>query len=130
MQFLYRWLVTAVAVAIAAAVVPGIEVTGNAWAAVIVTALVLGFLNATLGLILKIGTLGCILMSLGLFALVINAGMLWLAGWVSGEVLNLGFTVDGFWPAFWGGIIVSIVSGIANWFAPRPDTGSDSDVLV
>lgn len=126
MQFIYRWLVTSVAVAIAAAIVPGIEVTGNAWAAVLVTALILGLLNATLGLVLKIGTIGCIVMSLGLFTLVINAGMLWLAGWVSGELLNLGFTVDGFWPAFWGGIIVSIVSGIANWFAPRRDESKDA----
>lgn len=120
MRFVIRWLVTSIAVAAAVLVVPGIEVSGpNAWLAILVGALVLGLLNATLGLILKIGAIGCIVMTLGLFNLVINAGMLMLASSVSQNWFDLGFHVDGFWPAFWGGIVISVVSGMLNWFVPN-----------
>ncbi len=114
-RFLIRWLITAIAVAAAVVLVPGITVSGNAWFVVIVAALLVGLLNATLGLILKIGAFGCIVMTLGLFTFVINAFMLWFASWLAG-LLNIGFHVDGFWPAFWGGIVISLVSGILSWF--------------
>jgi putative membrane protein len=116
MRFLLRWLVTAIAVAAAVLVVPGIEVAGNAWAAVIFAALILGLVNATLGFIFKIGALGCIIMTLGLFNLVINALMLWLSSSIAQNWFGLGFVVEGFWPAFWGGIIISLVSGLLSWF--------------
>lgn len=120
MRFLLRWTVTAIAVAVAVMLIPGIDVYGpNAWLAILVGALVLGLLNATLGLVIKIGAIGCIVMTLGLFNLVINAGMLMLASWVSQNWFDLGFSVDGFWPAFWGGIVISLVSGVLNWFVPN-----------
>ena len=123
MKFLIRWLVTSIAVAVAVLVIPGISVSGpNSWLAIAVGALVLGLLNATLGFVLRIGTIGCIIMTLGVFNLVINAGMLLLASEVSQNWFELGFHVEGFWPAFWGGIVISIVSGMLNWFA-----GSDDD---
>ncbi len=123
MKFLMRWLVTSIAVAVAVLVIPGISVSGpNSWLAIAVGALVLGLLNATLGFVLRIGTIGCIIMTLGVFNLVINAGMLMLASEVSQNWFDLGFHVEGFWPAFWGGIVISIVSGMLNWFA-----GSDDD---
>jgi putative membrane protein len=124
-RFFIRWLVNAIAVAAAVLIVPGIDVVGNPWIAIPVFAALLGLLNATLGLILKIGAIGCILMTLGLFTLVINAGVLMLASWMTSS-LSLGVSVEGFWPAFWGGIVISIVSGILSWFvrdepAPRED---------
>lgn len=122
MRFLMRWLVTSIAVAAAILVVPGIEVSGpNAWLAIVVGALVLGLLNATVGMIVRIGAIGCIIMTLGLFNLVINAGMLLLASKVSESWFNLGFHVNGFWPALFGGIVISIVSGLLSWFLPNGD---------
>jgi putative membrane protein len=52
-----------------------------------------------------------IILTLGLFTLVVNAGMLLLASWLAG-LIGIGFRVDGFWPALWGGLIVSIVSAV------------------
>lgn len=120
MRFLTRWLVTSIAVAAAILIVPGIEVSGpNAWLAIVIGALVLGLLNATLGIVLRVGAIGCIIMTLGFFNLVINAGMLMAASWVSENWFSLGFHVTGFWPAFWGGIVISIVSGVLNVFVPN-----------
>lgn len=117
-----RWLVTSIAVAAAVLVIPGIEVTGeNAVIAIIVGAGLLGLLNATLGFVLKVGAFGCILMTFGLFSVVINAGMLMLASWVSQNWFDLGFRVDGFWAAFWGSLVISIVSGVLNAFVPRDE---------
>jgi putative membrane protein len=125
MRFLIRWLVTAIAVAAAILLVPGFSVEGNALAAVAVAAIVIGLVNATLGLIFKIGAIGCIVMTLGLFNLVINAGLLWVSvwvvnnwfGWLGGKIV-----VDGaFWPYFWAAIVISLVSGILNWFVRVDD---------
>lgn len=124
MRFLMRWLITSISVAAAVALVPGIDVVGNAWAAVIFAALIVGLVNATVGLVVKIGAIGCIVMTLGLFNLVINALMLWLSSYVAQQWFGLGFVVDGFWPAFWGGIVISIVSGILSWFVRSDDAES------
>lgn len=122
MRFLARWLVTSIAVAAAVLLIPGIDVSGpNAWLAIVVGAGLLGLLNATVGLLLKIGAIGCTIMTLGFFNLVINAGMLWLSSWVSQNWFDLGFHVTGFWPAFWGGIVISIVSSMLNWVLPVED---------
>lgn len=119
MRFIMRWLVTSIAVAAAILVVPGIEVSGpNAWLAIIVGALVLGLLNATVGAVVRVGAIGCIVLTLGLFNLVINAAMLMLASYVSENWFNLGFHVNGFWPAFFGGIVISIVSALLQWLVP------------
>lgn len=116
MRFLIRWLITSIAVAAAVALVPGIDVAGNAWVAVVFSALIVGLVNATLGFIFKIGAFGCIIMTLGLFNLVINALMLWLSSTIAQDWFGLGFIVDGFWPAFWGSIVISLVSGVLSWF--------------
>lgn len=122
MRFLMRWLVTSIAVAVAVLLIPGISVYGpNAALSIVVVALVLGLLNATLGTLLKIGAFGCILLTFGLFNLVINAVVLWLASLIMQDWFHLGFAVDGFWPAFWGGIVIAIVSGLLNWLVPRED---------
>jgi len=124
MRFLMRWLVTSIAVAAAVLLIPGIEVSGpNVWLSIVAGAAILGLLNATLGVVLKIGTFGCALMTLGAFNLVINAGMLMLASWVSQNWFNLGFHVNGFWPAFWGGIVIGIVSALLNGFVPKEESG-------
>ena len=121
-----RWLVTSIAVAAAAAVVPGIEVQGNAWIAVLGAALLVGLINATLGIVVKIGAIGCIVMTLGVFNFVVNALMLMLASWIAQNWFHVGFVVDGFWPAFWGSIVISIVSGLLNWFVKSDDDKAES----
>jgi putative membrane protein len=78
-------------------------------------ALVFGVLNASLRPLLKLLTFPLLILTLGLFTFVINAFMLLLTGWIS-ERLNLGFHVAGFWPAFWGGLVISIVSMILSLF--------------
>lgn len=110
MKILVHWLITAAALVAAAWAVPGITVGDSGVLAVGVTAVVLGLVNVFVRPVLRL--LGCafIVLTLGLFLLVINAFTLWLAGWVSSRVFHLSFVVDGFWPAFWGGIIVSVVS--------------------
>jgi putative membrane protein len=120
MRFLLRWAVSAIAVAAAVLLVPGFDVTGNAVVAILVSAVIIGFINATLGLIFKIGAFGCIVMTLGLFNLVINAGLLWLSVWIVNNWFAwLGGTIvveDSFWPYFWAAIVISVVSGLLNWF--------------
>lgn len=121
MRILLRWLVTVLALFVAVWLVPGLDVEGNAWVAVGVTAAVLGLLNVFVRPILQLLSCGCIILTLGLFMLVINAGLLWLAGYASEEWFGLGFYVDGFWPAFWGGLVVSIVSFVADLLLPKDE---------
>ncbi len=125
MRFLLRWLVSAISVAAAILLVPGFRVEGNAIVAILVASLVIGLINATLGLILKIGMIGCIVMTFGLFTLLINAGMLWVSVWVLNNWFAwLGGTVvvdEGFWPYFWAALVISIVSAVLNWFVRADD---------
>lgn len=115
-RILIRWLITAIAVAVAVLLVPGITVTENAIAAVVVTAAILGLMNAVVRPILAFLSCGCIIATLGLFLLVINAGTLWMSSWIAQNWLGVGFVVDGFWPAFWGGILISVVSFLLSAF--------------
>lgn len=110
-EFFIRWFVTAVAVFVAAWIVPGIDYsnfTGLAFAS-----LLLGIINAMVRPILLILCLPLILVTMGLFILVLNALLLWF---VSGILPGSSFTVSGFWAAFWGGLVISIVSWLLSAF--------------
>lgn len=109
-SFLIRWVVTAVAVLVAAFLLPGVDFHEN-YLSLWVMALVLGVLNAILRPILLITTLPLNILTLGLLTLVINALLFWLAGSIAP-----GFTIEGFWSAFFGALIVSVVSFILNSF--------------
>lgn len=117
MRLLISWFSTAVALAAAAYLIPGIRVTDTetlpGWATVAIMAIIIGLVNALIRPLLKALTCPLIILTLGLFTLVINGLMLWLASWI-GEQGGLGFSVDGFWAAFWGALVVSIVSAIVN----------------
>ena len=113
MYFLLRLLINAVALWAAIQVVDGIDHRGSWWSLLSV-ALVFGVLNASVRPLLKLLTIPLLIVTLGLFIFVINAAMLLLTGWVSGW-LNLGFFIDGFWPAFRGGLVVSIVSLVLSF---------------
>jgi putative membrane protein len=103
MRLLLHWLLSALAVWIMAQIVPGVHVTGAA--AALIAALAIGFINATIGLVLKIITFPLTLLTLGLFWFVINALMLELA-----SALVPGFQVRGFFAAFVGAIVLSLVN--------------------
>ena len=117
MRFLIRTVVSAIALAVATAVVPGIELTTGSLTSkvltLIVVALIFGLVNAILKPIVKIVGCAFYLLTLGLIALVVNALLLWLTSWVAGK-LKLPFHITGFWPAFWGAIIVGVVGWLLS----------------
>ena len=117
-RLLIRWIVTAIAITAAVLLIPGIHVdpNGSAFGAIAVMALVLGLVNAFLKPILSFLSCGLIIATLGLFTLVINAGTLLISSWIAQNWLGVGFSVDGFWPAFWGAIVISIVSFLLSVF--------------
>ena len=118
MSFLVRLLINAAALWVATWFVPGVTYAGS-WLPFLGVALVFGVLNATIRPVAKILTFPLIILTLGLFALVVNGLMLWLTSTLS-TALGLGFHVDGFWAAFWGALVVSIVSTILSMFVPDP----------
>jgi putative membrane protein len=107
-SLLLHWILNAAALWAAAALIPGLEFTGGPGKLLLVAA-VFGIVNSTLRPLLTILTCPLIVLTLGFFTLVINAVMLMVTGWLS-ESWNLGFTVSGFWPAFFGGLVVGLVS--------------------
>jgi putative membrane protein len=107
-RLLLNWVLSALAVWIVSRVVPGIYVSGAA--AALIAALVIGFINATLGALLKLITFPLTLLTLGLFWFVINAAMLKLA-----SVLVAGFEVRSFGAAFFGAIVLSLVNSLLHW---------------
>lgn len=108
-RFIIRWIINAVALYIAIAIVPGIHMQSSNWLSIIWLALIFGVINALLSPLLKFLTCPLILLTLGLFTLVINTVLFWLAGRV-GELFGVGFTVAGFLPALLGSIVVSVIS--------------------
>ena len=117
MKLLLRILIPAAALGIAHLLVSGIELTsGSDWSkagTLILVALIFGVVNAVLKPIVK--TIGCLfyVLTLGLIGLVVNGLLLWLCSWVAGK-LSLPFHITGFWPAFWGAIIVGVVGWLLN----------------
>ena len=108
MRLLLNWVLSALAVWIVSHVVPGISVSGPM--AALIAALAIGFINATVGALLKILTFPLTLLTLGLFWFVINAAMLKLA-----SAFVPGFEVRGFFAAFVGAIVLSVVSSLLHW---------------
>ncbi|HAB19648.1 MAG TPA: phage holin family protein [Verrucomicrobiota bacterium] len=111
-NFLQRWLVTILAVLVAAWLVPGIRY--DTAVTIFLASLLLGFLNSFVRPLLLILSLPLLLVTLGLFVPVLNALLLMFVG-----RLVRGFQVDGFWPALWGGLVISIVSITINLLLGR-----------
>ena len=103
MRLLLNWVLSALALWIVARLVPGFHLSGAG--AALIAAVVIGFVNATLGFFLKVVTFPFIVLTLGIFWIVINAAMIELA-----SVLVPGFHVDSFGAAFWGAIVLSLVN--------------------
>ena len=117
MKFVLHVLVVAGALGVAHLAISGIELQGGSgWSkagTLIVVALIFGVVNAIIKPIVK--TVGCALylLTFGLIGLVVNGLLLWLCSWVAGK-LSLPFHITGFWPAFWGAIIVGVVGWLLN----------------
>ncbi len=112
MSFLLRLIINAVALWVATQVVPGVSYTGSV-GPFLVVALIFGLINATLRPLTKMLTCPLILLTLGLFTLIVNGLMLWLTGTLATS-LGLGLRVVGFWPAFLGALVVSIISTLLS----------------
>jgi len=112
---LIRWAITAAAVLLATYMVPGITIQGNGIITALAVAVVLGLVNAIIRPILVFLSCGCIVATLGLFTLVINAATLYIASGLS-QFLGINFEVAGFWPALIGSIFISIVSWLLSLF--------------
>jgi putative membrane protein len=126
MGFIIRTAVTAVAVLVASWLVDGIVVGGDSTTkkigTLLVVAVIFGLINAVLKPIIE--TIGCAfyILTLGLIGLIVNALLFMFTSWIAGK-LGLPFEVMGFWPAFWGAIIVTIVSWVLSLVLP----GGDND---
>lgn len=113
-KFLIRWIINSLAVWAAVALVPGIR-GAESWLSVIALGLILTLVNAFVRPLVKF--IGClpIILTLGLFTLVINAFLFWLTG-VVGQAFGVGFAMDSAWDALFGSLIVSAVSIVMGWF--------------
>ena len=108
-----RIMINALSIAAAIKIIDGITFTGEWWKMIII-GMIFGIINALLKPLMMLFTLPLIVFTLGLFTLVVNAVLLIFTAALSGP-FNLGLHIDGFWSAFWGAIIVSIVSMFLSW---------------
>ena len=109
-EFLVRWIISSLSIFIVAHIVKGIEVSSTA--TVLVIALVLGIVNAFLRPLVLLITLPINIVTLGVFTLFINGAMFFLV-----SKIVKGFVITGFWPAFWGYILFSIISFLLSSLA-------------
>jgi putative membrane protein len=120
MKFFIHWLIAVAGLVVAYLILAprglmSIDGTTSAYLAFAVMAAVLGLVNIFIRPILKFLSCGFIILTLGLFMLVINAFLLWFSSWICG-LFGIGFVVQVPWGAFWGSIIVSVVSFVAHLF--------------
>ena len=125
MRFLLRLIITACALWVAVRFVPGITWTGTPLG-LLGVAVVFGLVNALVRPLLAMLTCPLVILTLGLFLLVLNALMLWLTAALSVE-LGLGFGVAGFVPAFVGSLVVSITSAVLNVFVGTNRPADEED---
>lgn len=111
-KFILRWAINAVAIWLAIRFVPGIHLQSG-WVSVIWLALIFGLVNALLRPLLNLLTCPLIILTLGLFTLLINTFLFWLTGQI-GQFFGIGITMDGFWPAFLGGVVITVVSVVLS----------------
>jgi putative membrane protein len=111
-RFILRWLINSVALFAAISLVPGLALHSARmpdWVALAILALIFGFLNALLRPLLMLLTCPLIILTLGLFTLLINTAMIYLTSWIGG-LFGIILTIDGLWPAFLAALVVSGVS--------------------
>ncbi|QWT17899.1 phage holin family protein [Collinsella sp. zg1085] len=118
MKFLLKTLLTAIAVAIASNLIPGIAPYGaEPWLAFLMASLSLGFVNALIKPVVTLISIPATIVTLGIFQLVVNTFMFELASWISVHVIGAGIIISSFGSAFIAAIVVSFISGILNSLA-------------
>jgi len=115
MHLLLNWLLSAISLLIVSHLIPGFHLRG--FTAALIAAVVIGLVNATLGRLLKLITLPLAFFTLGIFWWVINALMLMFAS----KLLSPDFVVHGFWPAFWGAIVLSLINMVLKSLARKAE---------
>lgn len=108
-NLIIRWLINMVGLYLAVMIVPGVNLSSDEWISFVWLALIFGLLNALVRPILKLLTCPLIILTLGLGTLLLNTAMLYILEWAAG-LFNIGFTLDDFWAAFLGALVVSVVS--------------------
>lgn len=111
-KFFLRWAINAIALYVAVTFVSGINYDGS-WTGLLWLALIFGLLNALVRPIVKLLAFPLLILTLGLFTIIINTFMLMLTSWI-GQSFNLGLSVDGFWSALLGSIVISLVSVVLS----------------
>ena len=116
MNFLIRWLITAIAVGVAVWLVPGIVIIGgeSAWVAIAIFALFLSLIDISIKPLLQLLSLPVTVLTLGIFYIVVNTLLLYIAAWLANGIFQVGFVIDGFGWAFLASIVISIVSALLN----------------
>ena len=116
MNFIIRWLVTAVAVGVAVWLVPGMELLGgtDAWVGIAIFGLILSLVNISINPIMQVLSLPISVITLGIFYLVVNTLMLYIAAWLANGIFQVGLVIDSFGSAFVASIVISIVSALVN----------------
>jgi putative membrane protein len=121
LSLITRLVVNAIALWVATLIVSGVEIeqasTQEQVLTLLVVALIFALVNIVVRPVVKLLSLPLYVLTLGLFTFIVNALMLWLTSWVAG-LLNVPFTVDGFWPAVLGGLVVSFISWLLNLLLP------------
>jgi putative membrane protein len=112
MRMIVNWLLSALALLVVTYIVPGFHVSGIV--AALIAAVVIGLLNATLGVFLKVITFPLTVVTLGIFWFVVNAIVLKLA-----TAVVPGFNIIGFWPAFVGAIVLALINMLFRWLMPK-----------
>lgn len=127
-SLILRLIINAVGLWLAARLVTGVDIAGvdggefttdTAWRLLLI-AVLFTVVNALVKPFVKLLSLPLVILTLGLFTLVINALMLWLTSWLSG-LIDGGLTISGFWAAFWGGLIIAIVNFVLGLIVPDRD---------
>lgn len=116
MGFVARWLATAVAAGVAVWIVPGIDIVGNAsaWAQIALFGLVLSLVDISIKPVLQVLSLPITALTLGIFYLVANTFLLYVAAWLTNGIFQAGFVIASFGSAFVASIVISIVPALVN----------------
>ena len=125
-KLLVRWVVIALSLWAAILIVPGLNYEGSGLELFVIAA-IFGLVNAIIRPIVMFLSCPLVVLTFGLFILIINTLMLSLTIWLS-SLFNLGFTSESFWTTFFGAIIISIISGILNLFLKDKD--DEPDVVI
>ncbi|HIW76315.1 MULTISPECIES: phage holin family protein [Gordonibacter] len=123
MRFILRWLVTAIAVGVAIWLVPGIELVGgtDAWAAIALFGLILSLINISIKPLMQVLSLPITVITLGIFYLIVNTLLLYIAAWLANGIFQVGIDIATFGSAFVASIVISIVSSLMNSLVGNKD---------